>query len=207
MKVLSIAFAVFVSFHQVAVVAQDEDSGAGGGCDCASQIHGATADLHSGLDELRLQLASRQSDLDHETALARDCISAELTATESAKERTNQFKALKAEVAELRIKAATLEDLEFELDDVKDAIRTFNGREEDSRNRLMPGIEEYRERTEEITKYILQKQIETTELANEIVEAITNPAPFINGEKIREDFQRIWQSLLSLRKQKEPEAE
>jgi hypothetical protein len=174
-------------------------------CDCASQIEGATADLHSGLEELRLQLASRQGDLDRETGLARDCISAELTATAAAEERTKEWKTLKEEVAQLRIKTATLEDLEFELDDVKAAIRTFNGREEDSRNRLIPGIDEYRERSEEIAKYILEKQIETAELANEIVEAITNPAPFINGEKIKEDFQRVWQSLLSLRKQ--PEAE
>jgi adenylate kinase family enzyme len=204
MKVLSLAFVAFASLHQVTVVAQEDGVG---GCDCASQIQGATADIFAATQELHSQLESRQGDLDRETGLARDCIAAELTATAAAEERTNQWNALKEELAELKKKAETLEDLEGELDDVKYAIRTFNGREEDSRNRLIPGIEEFRERTEEITKYILEKQIKTAELANEIVEAITNPAPFINGEKIREDFQRIWQSMLSLRKQPQAEAE
>ena len=142
MKVLSIAFVAFASLHQIAVVAQEDggDGGGGGavgGCDCASSIQGATADIFAAAQELHSQLESRQGDLDRETGLARDCISAELTATTAAEERTNQWKILKEELAELRKKADTLEDLEGELDDVKDAIRTFNGREEDSRKQII----------------------------------------------------------------------
>lgn len=109
--------------------------------------------------------------------------------------------AVNAESAELKASMEktvnSMAAVQAALEEMEAATKKYLASENEARTQRLPEIARYREKREEVSAYVMDKQKSVTKLAQDIEQLTAEPDPIVNVNKIQSDMEALYNSLVS----------